>query len=280
LSLDFMAFFKFRQRDDEAAAPSGPLESVEVLRKRAKHRLMGTVVLVLAGVIGFPLLVDKQPRPIAVDIPIEIPDKNKVKPLALPSVAPQVVPEANLPASAPVVVPPLAPKPEPKDEAKPVEKIAEKEPAKVIFKEAPKEVAKPIVKEPAKTPEKTAEKAPEKAPEKPLGKPVEKSNADSAARAQALLDGKEPPAAAVPASTAAAEDRLVVQVGAFADAAKAREARLKLERAGLKTYTQEVQTKDGLRIRVRVGPFGSRAEADKAADKIKKLDLSAAILTL
>lgn len=71
-----------------------------------------------------------------------------------------------------------------------------------------------------------------------------------------------------------------MQVGAFADAAKAREARLKLERAGLKTYTQEVQTKDGLRIRVRVGPFGSRADADKAADKIRKLDLSAAILTL
>ncbi len=262
-----MAFFKFRQRDDEAAAPSGPLESVEVLRKRAKHRLMGTVVLVLAGVIGFPLLVDKQPRPIAVDIPIEIPDKNKIKPLALPSVATQAVPTTSTPASgavveakppviAPVVAPPVAAKPEPKVDAK------------------------PVVKEPAKTPEKTAEKAPEKAPEKPPAKPVEKPNADSAARAQALLDGKEPPPAAVPASTAAAEDRLVVQVGAFADAAKAREARLKLERAGLKTYTQEVQTKDGLRIRVRVGPFGSRAEADKAADKIKKLDLSAAILTL
>ncbi len=272
-----MAFFKFLQRDDEATAPSGPVESVEVLRKRAKHRLIGTVVLVLAGVIGFPLLVDKQPRPIAVDIPIEIPDKNKVKPLALPSVAPQAVPtassaasglltEAKAPATAPVVVPPVAPvasitpKPEPKVEAKPAEKIAEKEPAKMPPKETPKEVAKTVVKELAKTPEKH--------PEKP--------SPDSAARAQALLDGKEPPSATAPA----AEDRLVVQVGAFADAAKAREARLKLERAGLKTYTQEVQTKEGLRIRVRVGPFGSRADADKAAEKIKKLDLPAAILSL
>jgi DedD protein len=277
LSLDFMAFFKFFQRDNEATAPSGPLESVEVLRKRAKHRLIGTVVLVLAGVIGFPLLVDKQPRPIAVDIPIEIPDKNKVKPLALPSVTPQAVPEAKVseakvPVAAPVVAPLVAAKPEPKVEAKPVEKIAEKEPVKVTPKESPKEVAKPVVKELAKTPE----KAPEKAAEKPLAKPAEKPSPDSAARAQALLDGKEPP----PASAPAAEDRLVVQVGAFADAGKAREARLKLERAGLKTYTQEVQTKDGLRIRVRVGPFGSRADADKAADKIKKLDLSAAILTL
>ena len=40
------------------------------------------------------------------------------------------------------------------------------------------------------------------------------------------------------------------------------------------------ETKDGKRIRVRVGPFANRAEADKAADKIKGLDLQANILTL
>ena len=79
---------------------------------------------------------------------------------------------------------------------------------------------------------------------------------------------------------AAVEGRFVVQVGAFADADKAREARQKLERAGLKTYTNVAETKDGKRIRVRVGPFATRAEADKAADKIKGLDLPAAILTL
>jgi DedD protein len=270
-----MAFFKFRQRDDEATASSGPVESVEDLRKRAKHRLIGAVVLVLAAVIGFPLLVDKQPRPIAVDISIEIPDKNKVKPLALPSVAPQAVPTSPTaePVPAPVIVTPPAvskaepkieSKPEPKAEDKPTEKIAEKTPGKEISKE----VSKPVVKEAAKTPEKTPDKSLAKAPEKP--------SLDNAARAQALLDGKEPPSAAAPVS----EDRLVVQVGAFADAAKAREARLKLERAGFKTYTQEVQTKDGLRIRVRVGPFGSRTDADKAAEKIKKLDFSAAILSL
>ena len=71
-----------------------------------------------------------------------------------------------------------------------------------------------------------------------------------------------------------------MQVGAFADAAKAKEVRMKLERAGLKTYTQAVETADGTRTRVRVGPFGSKAEADKAASKIKTLDLPAAILTL
>jgi len=71
-----------------------------------------------------------------------------------------------------------------------------------------------------------------------------------------------------------------VQVGAFADAARAQEVRLKVERAGLKTYTHVAETKDGKRIRVRVGPFADRAEAEKAAEKIKKLSLPAVLLTL
>ena len=50
----------------------------------------------------------------------------------------------------------------------------------------------------------------------------------------------------------------MVQVGAFADAGKARETRLKVEKAGLKTYTHVAETKEGKRIRVRVGPFATR----------------------
>jgi DedD protein len=72
----------------------------------------------------------------------------------------------------------------------------------------------------------------------------------------------------------------VVQVGAFADADKAREVRQKLEKAGLKTYTNVAETPDGERTRVRVGPFASRAEADKAAEKIKGLICRPPILTL
>jgi DedD protein len=79
---------------------------------------------------------------------------------------------------------------------------------------------------------------------------------------------------------AAATGRFVVQVGAFADPARAREVRQKLERAGLKTYTHVADTKDGPRTRVRVGPFTSKAEAEKTAEKVKKLNLPAVLLTL
>ena len=93
------------------------------------------------------------------------------------------------------------------------------------------------------------------------------------AKARALLEGKTPDAAA-------AAQRFVVQVGAFADDDKAREVRQKLEKAGLKTYTHVADTKDGKRLRVRVGPFASKADADRAAAKVKGLDLPASILTL
>jgi len=242
-----MAFFKFRKNaGDSSATPTQP-DSVEVMRKRAKHRLIGAAVLVLVGVIGFPLLFDNQPRPIAVDIPIEIPDKNKVKPLVVPAVPAPSIAVASAPAK-PVAVAP-APVPE---AAAPVERPPK--PA-VAASEAPV-VAKKSEPKPVETPAAV--------------KPTE------SAKAKALLEGKD----VVAKEPAAADGRFVVQVGAFADVAKAREARLKVEKAGLKTYTQVVETKDGRRIRVRVGPFAGRTEADQAAEKIKNLDLSAAVLTL
>ena len=262
-----MAFFKFRKGGDEQPAPPAQPESVEAMRKRAMHRLIGAAVLVVAGVIGFPLLFDSQPRPIAVDIPIEIPDRTKAKPLVVAAAAPvasaatAVAPAAAEPAPAvsPAPAPnePKATATAPKSEEKQVET-----PAKPAT-EAIKSVAKPDVKSESK----------------------HEAKPGDGAKAQALLDNKienkavDKPAEK-PSAAAASEDRFVVQVGAFADATRAKDARTKLEHAGLKTYTQVVDTKDGQRTRVRVGPFSDKGDAEKAAKKIKALDLPAAILTL
>ena len=90
---------------------------------------------------------------------------------------------------------------------------------------------------------------------------------------------KEAPApAAKPA--AVDEGRFVVQVGAFAEVTAAREARARVEKLGLRTYTQVVETSNGKRIRVRVGPFASRDQAAQAADKLKAAGLPTAVLTL
>ncbi len=251
-----MALFKSRKAGDDAAAAARKPESIEAMRKRARHRLIGAVVLVLIGVIGFPLLFDTQPRPIAVDIPIEIPDRDKVKPLVVPKAAPQepAVSGAVTPAPGAAIasVTASATASQSRDNTAPA-------PAAQQAKAEAVPAAKP---EPKPKPETKA-----------AGKPETK--AADGAKAKALLDGK-----AVAAAAAPAEGRFVVQVGAFADPARAREARAKVERAGLKTYTHVADTKDGKRIRVRVGPFDTRSEADKAASKIKGLDMPAAILAL
>lgn len=273
-----MAFFKFplpgRKRGDDKAPAAVKPESIEAMRQRAKHRLIGAAVLVAIGVVGFPLLFDTQPRPIAVDIPIEIPDKNQVKPLVIPAPPPAAAPTAGAAAVNPAPAPATAMATGPAAQVPAPASLGSKEEV-VPDTPAPQPEAK-VDKAPA-APVAVA-KAQIKPEPKPAPKPEPKAvaRAGDGAKAEALLDGKT--TAAVPAASEAG--RFVVQVGAFADAGKAHEARQKVEKTGLKTYTQVVETKGGKRIRVRVGPFGSRAEADKAAGKIKGLELPAAVLTL
>ncbi len=242
-------------------ASAAPPPSIEVVRRRARHRLIGAAVLVLAGVVGFSLLFDTQPRPLPVDIPIVIPAKNTAP--ALPA------PKATAAKEAPTAEAPVAAA----DSLGPREEV---------LPSATKAEAKPADTKPADTKPAAEAKAPAKPETKPDTKPAtrpEPAKPAEADRARALLEGKATDKTDAPKADAAAE-RIVVQVGAFADVARAREARQKLERAGLKTYTHVADTADGKRIRVRVGPFATKADADKAAARVKALGLPAAILTL
>jgi DedD protein len=253
-------------RSGSAGHSAPPPQSIEAVRRRARHRLIGAVALVLLGVLGFPLLFDTQPRPISVDIPIEIPSRNpsgtvvaKSEPAAPAAVAKGTAVETadSLTAREEVVdaKTPAAPAAAvvTKDKAvevpapKPADKSAEKSADKAVDKPAAKPAQKPV-------PEKPADKPADKVAEKPTEKPADKA--------------------------ATGNERIVVQVGAFSEVERAREARLKLERAGLTTYTHVAETPQGRRIRVRMGPFATRAEADKAAARAKALGLPAALLWL
>jgi DedD protein len=290
-----MAFFRFGsgQQGDRV---DGEPDSIENVRRRARHRLIGATVLVIASVAGLPLLFSNQPRPIPVDIPIEIPDRNQ--PPALPNAKPQpavslggslsqgeesvasgtpasaAAPAVKLAEPAPVA-PPVAASgkrvTEPKDTAtaKPVEPV--------VHPREPDKAAKPSVKPTVKPAPEEPKPKPVVVPEVKPPKPVVPSDAD---RAQALLEGKTAVLPEQPVGATDAGPRWIVQVGAFADPVKAREARAKLESAGLKTYTHVAQTADGPRTRVRVGPFKSRAEADNVAARAKQLSLGAAVLSL
>ena len=261
-----MAFFKFRKDGAEPASAAPAPESLEAMRTRARNRLIGAATLVLIGVVGFPLLFDSQPRPIDVNIAIDIPDKAKVAPLSAASAAGPAKAETaaasaaalSAPLEQEVIVAP-ATKPSPAATA-----------AAVLAPAAVAALSPPAATAPA--PAKAASNA--TAQPQPNPTPTQ-TKAAEAAKAQTLLDGKAPAA-----SASSAQVRYTVQVGAFADVQKAREARQTLEKAGLKTYTQVVNGADGRRIRVRVGPWTDKAEADKAAAKIKSLNLPAQLLTL
>lgn len=255
----------------QGTAPKAP-PSIEDVRRRARHRLIGAAVLVLLGVVGFSLLFDSQPRPLPVDIPIVIPSKNAPAPAAASAAgAKPAAPGKSAPASAVAAGDSLAPS----------EEMVKSDPAasKPGDQPAGNSVEKPAHKPTGEVGEKpTAQTAPAQTP-RPEPKVAAKTapQPSESDRASALLNGQT---AAKTADKPASALRLVVQVGAFADVTRAREVRMKLERAGLKTYTNVAETSQGKRIRVRVGPFATQAEADKAAARVKALGLPAAILTL
>lgn len=278
-----MAFFKLRLPGRFSSTQTGadalsnaPAESVEVIRKRARHRLMGSVVLVLGAVVGLPLLFDSQPRPVAIDTPIVIPDRNQTSPLSATAgsaktgaikeglAQDQVIAAGQTGAAKSAVTNSAGLDPHEEvvtKDSKPEVRLEPKPELKAEAKPEPKSENKPEPKAEPKTESKNDSKL-EATPD-----------AKEAAKAKALLDGKEAPKAGDAV-------RSVVQVGAYADLAKAKEARAKLESAGFKTYTQEIDTKDGKRIRVRVGPFATKEEADKTAEKIRKLNLQTSVLKL
>ncbi|MDH0867248.1 SPOR domain-containing protein [Mitsuaria sp. GD03876] len=287
------------------------VDDVQQLRIRARRRLIGAAVLVGVAVIVFPLLFETQPRPIPVDLPIDIPRKDGAVPLAIPTPAAPATraqgadgdagrgiitesaeqaagdravppPEAPPTRAAQATQPVADPVPATRADPRPDERATMAEPARPRAEAKPESRPEPkpearAERKPEAKPEVRAEARPERKPEpKPESKPD--TRAAEAARAQALLEGrstsdKKPDAAA-------SGGRFIVQVGAYADGKAAQDVRAKVERLGLKTYTQAVDTADGKRIRVRVGPFASRDEADKAAARVRGGGLAPAVLTL
>lgn len=117
------------------------------LKKRARRRLVGAIVLVTTVAVVLPMVLDSEPKPASKNINIQIPSPDagvlSGKPVPLkPVEAPPAKPEVKADAGAET-------KPVPKAETKPVTK-AEAKPKPVAQPKpvaaAPKPVAKPEVK--------------------------------------------------------------------------------------------------------------------------------------
>lgn len=217
-----------------------PIDPMLPEKKRARRRLIGATALVLAAIIGLPMVFDSEPKPLADDINIQIPPRYKAQ-----GEASNAMPLSPEPAYAEAA---------PTEPAPPIKKVhAEPAPARVdqvaeatsaaTAPAAP--AAKPAADKPA---EKHADKHAEKHPDKHSDKHADKD-----------------------------KGRYVVQVAAVSSKAKAEELQNRLKKAGLKAYSQKVVTKDGERFRIRVGPVAGRDEADKIRARLGKMGLSGTV---
>src|SRR4051794_37688452 len=66
-----------KRRQGNQDKRSEPADPVLPEKKRARRRLIGAIALVLAAVIGLPMILDSEPKPVADDISIQIPSKDK-----------------------------------------------------------------------------------------------------------------------------------------------------------------------------------------------------------
>lgn len=92
-----------------------------------------------------------------------------------------------------------------------------------------------------------------------------------------------PSAKAAPQPTAAAPPKLegfAVQVGAFRDEDKLRQAREKLSAAGIAHYVEPRESEAGALTRLRAGPFATREAAEKALAAVKSASLDGQIVPL
>lgn len=216
-------------------------------RKRSRRRLVGAAALALLAAVVLPMIMDDEPGLPVQDIQVTIPDRNA------DSIHSRPIGNRPAPASEPEVAP--APQEQP--------------PALATVRAPDGGGSSESAATSAEPGERGSAGAPDARPpgaQKEAERPAAVTRTpDEAARVRAILEGK-PVAAAPPRA-------FVVQVGAFSDAAKAASFGSDLKGKGFSAYTEQ----SGSVTRVRVGPFASRDEAERAAARLEALGFSGVV---
>ncbi len=252
--------------------PASEDVNVDDLRRRARRRLVGAIVLALAAAVFVPMLLESEPKPLGEDVSVKIPPVDDAKfvnklPDKSKDTAPRPAPVAKPEAKAPEAAPDE--KAAPKIEAAAPPKT---EPA--TFAESPKTETAPAEApkaEPAKAEAPAKPEAANAAPKADTGAKAEKSaETKSAPKPEPKADAKAP--ADKSGAVAAPHDAgpgFSVQLAAFSDNYGANALSNKLKKLGYPAYTEPLQTSRGTLYRVRVGPFASREAAAASRDKLK-----------
>ena len=266
-----------RTRRSESSEAQEPLDPALPEKRRARRRLIGATALVLAAIIGLPMIFDSEPKPFSDEIAIQIPARDapatrqsapSLPPLELSPPTNRVVekPSAPIAPAAAVAVPKIdTPAPVVKNNvAEPVQ--AEKEVKKEVApKESSKEKTKEIAKEKASDKSNDKSKSKDKANDKSNNKASNKTDSAKQSDSKNTKSNRDLPI------------RYVLQVAAVENKAKADDMQEKLKKAGIKSYTQKISTNSGDRIRIRVGPFVNKEEAEKMRARLRKLGLNGSL---
>lgn len=207
------------------------------LRKRARRRLVGAIVLATAAVVVLPMILDSKPDRRGHEIDIHIPSEDSVEELAAESVSP-----ANTPPATASSMPRTEGGPEQADAAS----------GKNITAVPPRETAS--------LNEKTGTSP---APAAPRNEATAANTPPAAFRLEKAIKNAAP--------AALREAAFVVQLGAFSTPAKAARQSEKVASQNFSAYTETVKSGKEEVTRVRVGPFATREEADKTREKLKNL---------
>lgn len=245
--------------------------NVDELRRRARRRLIGAVVLALAAAVVVPMLLESDPKPLGEDVSVKIPAQDNAK--FVNRLSDKGAKTGATEAAA---------KSEPVKAPGGVENAAIPDPAPPPGSAAtpPASSALPPVSAPAATQVPAPKSSIARAEQKVLGAPAK----PAATAAPASTAVAVPSVASAPVGSAAtsapveaakdatsdtAKDGFSVQLAAFADDKGANALANKLKRAAYPAYTEPLATSKGTLWRVRVGPYPSRDAAIEIRDKLK-----------
>ena len=239
---------------------------LDELRRRARRRLVGAVVLALAAAVLVPMLLESDPKPLGEDVSVKIPpvDEGKFVEQARREGASRRKrrrPRQQSRRPAPV--------PSRRDAATAAAaKDASREPVRVRRRRRSRRLRTPL--HPRRRRNQRAKEAPAPASEGFV--------AGADAIPQAAADAvRRKPAPDAPSSdfarrcegAQATGGAFSVQLAAFSDDKGANALANRLKKAGHPAYTEPYATSQGTLWRVRVGPYATREAAEAARTKLK-----------
>jgi DedD protein len=234
--------------------------NVDELRRRARRRLVGAVVLALGVAVIVPMLLETEQKPLGEDVSVKIPPVDEGRFVnRLNDRGDKGAPDAAATSPTPAAPPALPAAPGAERASKYDTHVPEGASSPSSPAATPAEPpGNPSASQSALTTAPKAESA-NAAPERAAA-PANTSTAKQAA---------EPAKTTADSAATHGHDTFAVQLAAFSDNKGANALAGRLKRAGYAAYTEPLKTSKGTLWRVRVGPYPSREAAAAARDKLK-----------